>query len=453
MADENQNNFNLQEQRFNQEPFIFNITIEYIDLSNPNNSVTQTFTKADILNLTLIKDINNIVCSGSLMLRDISNVFALNINKTGNWFITLDIIQKRTASDIKNSTLSKSFIIQTINPTSLQTNAAIFEIRFIDPVIQVLLKNVAFTTYNGNIEGSDRCEILSKLLTMAGFKYGTDYDKFEPCGIIDHYITDIDTPLINHIDNLLSQIYSKDKGLLFLYRGMFDNKFNHYWTKDVLKEKNDGSLEAGGYLLTIASSDSQIKTETTVAAIKSYGTNSPYDVACKVLIPTYIQRFDYEKALVEVKEGDSFNDTFFTDFFKNGDDTTALIPKNIYNNDNLIEANKNYIPGINVKAPGNYYNEGNNWEFTSNLRTFFLNSELTCFKVIGKIWREPGHNFVIAYNKKGTDTKYSGAWFCTRIVDVFEKDEYYQYIFCVRTSNSFEISNISNAVQEIKKGN
>ena len=114
MADENQNNFNLQEQRFNQEPFIFNITIEYIDLSNPKNSVTQTFTKADILNLTLIKDINNIVCSGSLMLRDISNIFALNINKTGNWFITLDIIQKRTASDIKNSTLSKSFIIQTI---------------------------------------------------------------------------------------------------------------------------------------------------------------------------------------------------------------------------------------------------------------------------------------------------------------------------------------------------
>ena len=57
MADENQNNFNLQEQRFNQEPFIFNITIEYIDLSNPKNSITQTFTKADILNLTLIKDI------------------------------------------------------------------------------------------------------------------------------------------------------------------------------------------------------------------------------------------------------------------------------------------------------------------------------------------------------------------------------------------------------------
>ena len=95
---ETETNFNLQEQRFNQEPFIFNITIEYVDLKNKENSVAQTFTKADILNLTLIKDINNIVCSGSLMLRDLSNIFALNINKTGNWFITLDIIQKRTAS-------------------------------------------------------------------------------------------------------------------------------------------------------------------------------------------------------------------------------------------------------------------------------------------------------------------------------------------------------------------
>ena len=42
MADENQNNFNLQEQRFNQEPFIFNITIEYIDLSIRKETILES---------------------------------------------------------------------------------------------------------------------------------------------------------------------------------------------------------------------------------------------------------------------------------------------------------------------------------------------------------------------------------------------------------------------------
>ena len=107
MADENQNNFNLQEQRFNQEPFIFNITIEYIDLANPENSVAQTFTKADILNLTLIKDINNMVCSGSLMLRDISNVFE-EISESSVFKERTEKYKEKKNPKVKKSKLTKN---------------------------------------------------------------------------------------------------------------------------------------------------------------------------------------------------------------------------------------------------------------------------------------------------------------------------------------------------------
>ena len=100
-------------------------------------------------------------------------------------------------------------------------------------------------------------------------------------------------------------------------------------------------------------------------------------------------------------------------------------------------------------AVGKFYRHTNIDEFRQRLRAYFIYKNMISFKVLGKIWREPGQVFEILYDQSPNTDKMSGKWMCVRIIDDFESQNYYQHIFLTRISDKVDYNAIADFTDEL----
>lgn len=438
---------NTQTSTFNNSEFVYEILI-----LDRGGNVTQTFTKDEIIKLHLERDITKYYCTGTVIVKDIGNFYGILANGTGEWAIVINIVQIESLELVKNPTFNQYFIITSANIESIDSTCSRIKIHFADPIEQIFNRNVSYSSQND----ADISEVLTGLLKATGFKpMSSDSRNYLPViekiGQTLNYITDTNTCALNHIDNVLSQIYSETAGFMFLY---FNNTLTPIWTKPMLDSKIDLSNESNNienlaYVLNIQSTDVPDRNSNVVVEMFPYNAMVPFKNSTRLVYPTYIQDFNYTTSRVEISSKNQWAHDKFSKLFAGSSNSTTLIPGFLEDPSTLIAENAAFFETAPGYAIGNFYRKSNVDQFYRDLRSYFLYCNLISFKVLGQIWRQPGRMYSIAYNQNANSGKLSGQWFCTKIVDEFESGKYYQYIFLTRTFDFVNLADISANTQQL----
>lgn len=464
----------LNTKTFNSYDYGFEIT-----LLNKNADLAQKFTKGEILELTLIRDITEYYSTGSVKIKDDANVLGVLAKNDGEWLISVNICQEASDEGLlsSSSTFEKVFLVSGTAIDSIDANGAHVTIDFIDPIAQILNRTCAYS--------NQKCEDISKVLLglfeSVGFKapaglsgglslsnvvsmvtQGGDprtLPSISDIGTKINYITDGSTPVINHIDYILSQIYSEDKGFLFLFFDPIAAQFQAYWSKEVLKEsastlqlKNAATpaLIAPRFI-EITNSDDSSKNPNVAAEINPYTSLLDYRDSTSLIYPTYIQEFDYKTHRVKTDSKDKWSDKTFLNLFQQEKLPNTHLPTVLENPKSAVGTNSKFYTTSPDYAVGNFYRKANRDEFYKKLRNYFLYSNMFSVKVLGNLFRQPGVAYFVKYLQFPNADDLNGSWFCPRIVDVFSGQEYYQHVFLNRLSDTAEYSKIAKEVKNQKK--
>lgn len=453
----------LDTKTFNSYDYGFEIT-----LMDKNSGLYQKFTKGEIIELSLIRDITEYYTTGSVKIKDDGNILGVLADHTGNWAIMVNIsqnasIDEENQENTKASKFEKLFLVSNVGIDSIDANGAHITIDFIDPIAQILNRNCAYS----NQECGDICDILIGLFESVGFKEdisGDDDPRALPAidqiGTYMSYITDGSTPVINHIDHIISQIYTKDKGFLFMFFDPLENKFQSYWSKTVLAEDFKTSFSAVEKILKltdisriieISTSDDSSKSTSVATQLDPYNSLLDYRDSTHLIYPTYIQQFNYQSHRMENDADDKWNDETFLDLFKQDKLPNTDMPTVLEDPICSIGTNYKFYESAPDYAVGNFYRKANRDEFYKKLRSYFLYSNMFSVKMLGDISRKPGVAYLVKYAQFPNADKLSGSWFCPRIVDVFSGQEYYQHIFLTRLSDTVEMDKIAEEMQKRKE--
>lgn len=452
MSDNNSNNElkNLPIKSYNNSEFVFEIRI-----SEFSSGITQKFAKDEILRVQIDHDLTAYYDKGSITLKDFSNFYTILSNNIGNWSITFNIIQKESYELVPEAVFKKEYNITSVNIEEITPTHATVRINFSDAIEQIFNRNSAYSSQND----SDASQVLTGLLESIGFKSdSTDIigiPKINSCGIKMNYITDNNSSALNHIDYILSQIYTDEKGFPFLYFHPTENRLKIYWSKDVLNSTHDltdnsTKYKNAAYFLQIASEADSERTQENVVEIKSYSDTITYNNASRIIYPTYIQNFNTKTSRMEVPDSGVWDFDKFKSLFSQNDSTSIELPGSVEEPTTVFATLMGFYKTAPKYAVGKFYRQANLDEFRQRLRSYFLYKNLISFKVIGKIWREPGQVFNIVYEQLPNADRLAGQWMCTRIIDDFESNQYYQYIFLTRISDKVDYAAISDYTLDMK---
>lgn len=449
-----------------------------IVLLNKNADIAQKFTKGEILELTLVRDITEYYTTGSVKIKDDSNSLGVLAKNDGEWMIGVSICQEASASGLLagSSTFEKTFLVSNTSIDSIDANGAHVTIDFIDPIAQILNRNCAYS--------NQKCEDISKILfglfesvgfkAPAGLSGGLSLSNvvnmatqsgdprtlpsISDIGTKINYITDGSTPVINHIDYILSQIYSEDKGFLFLFFDPTEDQFQAYWSKDVLDESAATTIlkNAAVYgkvaprFIEITNSDDSSKSTNVVTQMNPYNFLLDYRDSTNLIYPTYIQEFDYKTHRVKIDSKDKWSDKTFLNLFKQGKLPNTHLPTVLENPKSAVGTNSKFYTTSPDYAIGNFYRKANRDEFYKKLRNYFLYANMFSVKLLGNLFRKPGEAYFVRYMQFPNADELNGVWFCPRIVDVFSGQEYYQHVFLNRLSDTAEYSKIAKEIKSKK---
>lgn len=454
----------LDTKTFNSYDYGFEIT-----LMDKVSGLYQKFTKGEIIELTLIRDITEYYTTGSVKIKDDGNILGVLANHNGDWAIMVNIVQNASVDESNQdntnaSKFQKLFLISNVGIDSIDANGAHITIDFVDPIAQILNRNCAYS----NQECEDISSILTGLFESVGFSESLGETADDPralptidlIGTYMSYITDGSTPVINHIDHIISQIYTEDKGFLFMFFDPLENKFKSYWSKTALAEDFKTTFSFLEKILKIAdisriieisTSDDSSKSTSVATQLDVYNSLLDYRDATHLIYPTYIQNFNYQSHRMESDADDKWNDQTFLNLFKQDKLPNTDIPTVLEDPMSSIGTNYKFYESAPDYAIGNFYRKSNRDEFYKKLRNYFLYSNMFSVKMLGDISRKPGVAYLVKYAQFPNADKLNGAWFCPRIVDVFSGQEYYQHIFLTRLSDTVEMDKIAEEMKKQKE--
>lgn len=421
---------------FNDSEFVFNII-----LANPSAGIMQSFMKDEIIKVIFENDLNNYYSRGYILIKDISNSYTVLANSTGKWQIMLAIEQLQSSEKVPAAKFAKTYLVNAVGIEEINQEYAMVKIEFVDFIDQIFNRNVSYSSQNDK----DITQVLSGLFESIGFKknstdFYTALPEFPKIGKSLNYITDTTNPVKYHIDYINSQIYSDDKGFLFLWYHPKQSLLKYYWTKEVLSGKIDMSeekqYENEVYNIDITSAHLQMRTTNTVTQITPYTNTLKYNTGARLVYPTYINDYSYITNRIERPQENQWGYDRFAQVFAQKDNDNILIPDMIEDpSRGIVSENTGFFQNAPLGILGNFYRTSNVDEFYKDLRHYFIYNNMICLKVLGKIWREPGKLFTILYGQVPNGETLAGNWFCTKIVDEFENSEYYQYLFLTRIAD------------------
>lgn len=434
MADkETQSELNsLVKSTFNNSEFVFEISI-----ANSAGNLFQKFANGEVLKLTIERDITKYYDTGVILIKDLSNFYSILANGTGQWFLSINIIQSESLQNVPDAIYKKTFLITSVGIESVMADYSKVKITFADSISQIFNRNISYSSQSD----SDVSSVVCGMLESIGFKSGatnyTGLPEIENCGQSLNYITDTTTAAINHIDNVLSQIYSDEKGFLFLY---YNKKLEPIWTKNILSGSIDLNDEEtkyknSAYFLNVQSSNFPDRNTNIVVEFFPYNNILPYENSTRLIYPTYIQNFNYTTSRVEVSKDDTWDIDKFKKLFILENEDNVLMPGFLEDPTTLAVENINFFETAPEYAVGNFYRKSNADNFYRDLRNYFIYNNLISFKVQGQIWRNPGQLYHILYDQSPNTKKIAGNWFCTKIVNLFESEQFYQYVFLTRLAD------------------
>lgn len=440
---------NLTIKSYNNSDFALEISI-----SEFSSGLFQKFAKDEILRIQIDHDITSYYDKGTITIKDFSNFYTVLANNVGNWSITFNIIQLESYELVPEATFKKEYNITSVNIEDITPTFATVKINFADAIEQIFNRNSIYSSQND----ADISTVLTGLLSSIGFKQdATDIvalPKIDSCGIKLNYITDNNNSAIYHIDYVLSQMYNDEKGFPFLYFHPTENKLKFYWSKDILNKDVDLTDDSvkykdAAYCLKIASESDTKRTDENVAEIKPYTDTIQYDSASRIIYPTYIQNFNVKTSRMEVADSNVWDIKKFRSLFSQKDSMSTELPESLEEPTSVFATLMGFYSYAET-AIGKFYRQSNVDEFRKRLRSYFIYKNLISFKVLGKIWREPGQVFQVLYTQMPNADKLAGKWLCTRIINSFESQQYYQYIFLTRISDNVNYSAVADYVNSVK---
>ena len=424
-------------------------------LGESSSGIFQKYAKDEILRIQLDHDILSYYDKGSILLKDFSNFYTILANSDGNWSISLTIVQIESYELVPEAMLRKEYNITSVNIEEITPTYATVRINFADAIEQIFNRNAIFSSQND----ADASSVLKGLLKSIGFRDDAEgiveLPKIDASGIQINYITDNNNNALRHIDFITSQIYNETKGFLFIYFHPNENKLKAFWSKDVLNanipiDDNFEKYKNAAYYLKIASADDADRADYNIAEIKAYNNIIPYNNAARIIYPTYIQNFNVKTSRMEVPDSGVWKNEKFKELFSQNVLMNTSLPKSLEEPSSVFTTLSGFYNTVPDAAVGKFYRQSNIDEFRQRLRSYFIYKNMMSFKVLGKIWREPGHVFEIMYSQGPNVDKLAGKWLCTKIVDDFESQEYYQYIFLTRISDTVDYDAIVDYTNAMK---
>lgn len=441
---------NFQYRTFNSSEYVFELTIH-----STESEASYRYAKDEINFLKIERDIVSYFSRGEASVIDRANFLSVIANNDGTWRLEICVLQKEACDDVKSPIFIYDYLIESVDIQEIQDDGATVRLTFIDPIVQIMNKNVAYSSQGEK----DISEVIKGLLTAGGFEASSEKSNILPeiqtVGQNIEFVTDATSPLINNIDYLVSQTYSEDHGFLFLYYDTKDVAFKSYWSKDVFKEKIDISdksvaTENSAYLLSFNSSDTQQRNEGGIAELLQYGQLSPYTTNSRLIYPTYIQNFDYQTCRMKTKAENQWSMDKFNKLFSQKEVTRTQLPTFLDDPSKRVSDILDFYKKAPDYALGNFYRIACADKFYTQLRTYFLYKNMTSVKVIGKIWRQPGKMYYIIYDQESNYGKMAGPWFCTKIVDEFKDKNFCQYIFLTRVGDYINYEDLTKIYKETK---
>lgn len=412
-------------------------------LTESSSGLFQKYAKDEILRIQLDHDILSYYDKGSILLKDFANFYTVLANSNGNWSISIKIIQIESYELVPESEFKKEYNITSVDIEEITPTHATVRIGFADAIEQIFSRNSVYSSQND----SDASTVLCGLLKSIGFRDDAvginSIPKIDKSGIKINYITDNNNTALRHIDYVASQIYNETKGFLFIYFHPTENKLKAFWSKDILNDNIDLSDDSTkyknfAYCLKLASESNTDRSDVNVAEIKAYNNIIPYNNAARIIYPTYIQNFNVKTSRMEVPDSDVWGTKKFEELFSQSKKMNTSLPKSLEEPTSVFATLSGFYSEAPKYAVGKFYRQTNIDEFRQRLRSYFIYKNMISFKVLGKIWREPGQVYEILYDQSPNAEKLAGKWLCTKIVDDFESQEYYQYIFLTRISDNVD---------------
>lgn len=441
---------NTQIKTFNNSEFVVEIKI-----AETESGIIQSYYKDQVLRIHFDNDILEYYCKGYVLLKDVTNFYTLLANNIGKWSISFTIIQTESLNMVPSAEFKKEFNITATEIEEITPTHATVRISFADAIEQIFNRNSVYASQND----ADISQVLTGLLSSIGFRKGDSsivgIPQIDSCGMPFNYITDNNNTALRHIDYVASQVYNKEKGFLFLYFHPTENKLKTFWSKDILNNSIDLTDDATkyenlAYVLNIASSENTSRGEENVAEIKAYTNIIPFNNASRIIYPTYIQDFNVKSSRMEVPDSGVWSSKTFKQVFEQSNKMNTVVPENIEEPTAVFATLMAFYSTAPEYAVGKFYRQSNVDEFRQRLRSYFVYKNMISFKLLGKIWRQPGHVYEIIYNQKPNSEKLAGKWLCTRIINSFESQQYYQYIFLTRISDMVDYESALEYAESIK---
>lgn len=439
-----------QTKTFNQSEFVFEVYLIQ------ETCLFQKFGKDEILKLELVRDLDEHFMKGSVLVKDTANYGAILARNDGTWYIGVNIIQTEVQESVEKATFNKTFIVSNANVENITDERATIRINFIDPISQIFYRNISYS----NQEYADMSDVITGLLKKAGFDEEAEsgpnvLPEIEACDFCENFITPTNSPLVSSLDYLLTQTQTNEKGFLFLYFDDYKSQLKAIWSRDVVNEEIDVSdpekyEEVCAYTIILSSSDKTSRNDLIPTEIMTYSETFPYFKTTNLIYPTYIREFDYKNCEIVTKFEGSWDITKFEDVFTEYDGETASLTNMLEDPSKMFGDNLLFYKEAPTYKIGNFYRDTNVDTFRRKLREYYMKKNLVSFKLLGKIWREPGKAYFVDYMQYPGVSKYAGSWFCTKIVDTFEGQDYYQYVFLVRSSDSIDYEEVKTNTEDLK---
>lgn len=384
----------------------------------------------NVLEIKVVKDINEYYTRVIVTIKDLSNLFAIKLDNSGNCGIFLkfkDIaLDIGSSGEIEFEDETKVFkfagIISKVEVLNMDSSSSTVVVTAIDANAINFNKVAKFSTGTT----MDVADILKALLQSVGYNELLNLDYMKQSNSKMFYITDMNSSTNDHIEYLLNHIIDETNGFGFLWSNTVDNKLRIIYSNEIMR----GMIDADSPNLILISSAGASKSGDNVAnKIKIYSLSSLNDM------------LSYFKAS-NLVSFDLVGNKFVT---KNSDKKVhennvwsyeRMVKSYSTDKDKTIAPSETLISLDNVKYPNDSntftYHIANKYEFVKKMRDGFLTNDLIAVTVPGRAWRNPGELYGLLDEGATTGGRLSGKWFCTKIVDVIGNSNYQQTIFLCR---------------------
>ncbi len=396
---------------------------------------TLSLSQSNIMSIKIVRDLHSIFPRVHMMLKDINNQILALLRNNGIDYITLTIRDNSKMIDEGVSEADATFKIEkgiinkfTIVSTSLESTTIEIEI-----IEDVALKFYKAATYSTGSSAFPVTDIIKSLLISNGYS-SSDFNEGYLTKSTNKmiYITDNNEQMLDKVHFLLNNILD-DNGFAFLYWHPIDRKFRFIFSNIELNRSVDNPIT-----IMMQSANNAVR-----AQIVSSSTEMLNNVSLYESLEYYKHSIALSFDLAKNKYVDRSNEE--NDKTDNNNWTLNKIFKAYSpdNKDKCIYANESV-----VSNKTKYVFDAERHDICQDLRNQFLNSELLSVMTIGEFDRNPGVAVNIENEQPITGNRFSGKWFCRKIVDIIENNTYNQYMYLCRSAANYTPNEINTFIQE-----